>query len=199
MPDSRWIERELTRQLGAVTAPETLWDRLQEQPAARRRRSFEWALWPVAAALIVIVAGGAAWQLTRAQDSSLGMEALASAELNAREFDVRSDDPAAIRAWVKDRTNISLDLRGGNGAVRLLGTRILERAGAPVVAISYRVGDARAALLVSRTSSSDGTGHQFARIGPFSWRMHGQVYTLACSAKDPQIACLLCHANSAVN
>lgn len=206
MSDSGWIERELARELGAVAAPEPLWDRVAPRGAPRRKRSVAPALWPAVAALIVVTAGATVWRLARAQAPAAGMEALAGEELTrgARAFDFESADPAAMRAWVKNKTNITLDMRAQNGAVRLLGARILRKSGIPVVAVSYAVGDGQAALLVSRSRSGDQPGHLFARIGPaqrgvFSWSMREQTYALACSARNPRVACLLCHAGSAVN
>ena len=204
------IERELERNLNEVAAPEALWDRIEAQRTRPRSRSAVSTLWLVAAALMVMAAGTAAWQLTRAHAQSFGMEAMAREEIqgDVGALDFQSEDPAAIRAWVKDRTDIALDLRSRNSAVRLLGARIVARAGtqagAPVIAVSYAVGGARAALLVARADSTGDRGHQFARIEPearglFSWTGHGQICTLACSAKDPQVACLLCHETTAVN
>ena len=73
----------------------------------------------------------------------------------------------------------------------------------PIAAIAYQVGDARAALLVSRTPGGSivSPKHAFARLdggrnGLYSWGMGQQMYTLVCSGKDPQVACQLCHAGS---
>jgi hypothetical protein len=206
---SDWLERELTHQLAAVVAPESLWDRIRDGQAARAKRSFEWTRWPLAAALALAIAGATAWQFDGARRPASSMQALALGELqdvsrDPRRFDFRSADPVAIAAWVKTETNIALHLPRENGAVRLLGARMIARGENPIAAIAYEVGGARAALLVSRTAPGDRTTtpkHTFAkmdsaRIGLFSWSMDRQVYLLACSAKDPQVACQLCHVGS---
>jgi len=202
---SEWIERELTHQLAVVAAPESLWDRIQDGPPPRVNRSFEWTRWPVAAALALAIAGATAWQFAGARRPAAGMQALAWEELQGlsndpQRFDFRSADPAAIAAWVKTEANIALHLPPENGVVRLLGARMIARGETPIAAIAYQVGGARAALLVSRTAAgATMPKHAFAtldgaRSGLFSWSMGRQTYTLACSAKDPQVACLLCHA-----
>jgi len=206
---SDWIERELTHQLAAVAAPESLWDRIQDGPAPRGKRSFEWTRWPMAAALALAIAGATAWQFEGARRPASGMQARALEELqdfsiDPQRFDFRSADPVAIAAWVKTEANIALHLPRENGAVRLLGARMIARGENPIAAIAFEVGGTRAALLVSRTAPGDRTTtpkHAFAkndgaRSGLFSWSMDRQVYLLACSAKDPQVACLLCHVGS---
>ena len=53
---SKWLETELTRQLGGTRAPEELWNRIQH-PRAVQRTTSTWMRWPVAAMLIA----GALW------------------------------------------------------------------------------------------------------------------------------------------
>ena len=186
------LQIELARHLEPVSAPEELWDRIQDQP---RRSSFRF--WPVAAALLLTVAGAAAWRISLARDPVSAMEKLAERELSApQEFDLRSSDPLEIRAWVKAKANIDLDLPG-SGAVRLLGARLILLDGAPVAAVGYKVGDSPATLLVCRKRSpSTGNRHVFSRADAslFTWSMREQVYTIASSSTK---ACLLCHADPA--
>jgi len=85
-----------------------------------------------------------------------------------------------------------------SASVRLAGARVIE---GKTAAITYRVGDYDAELLVAK---ADGlprdSKHQF--IGSttykgrsvFAWTMRGQLYTVACTAPvEKQMACVLCH------
>lgn len=198
MPESRWLEEELLGALGPVEAPRALWDRIHDQPARRQNR---WAVWPVAAVLALMVTGAAVWQAMRGHSPAAGLDALAARELLSAEsgppkLDFDSSDPAAIRAWVKTKTGLNLELPARNPAVRLLGARVIQSGGSPVAAIAYRVGSERAALLVSRTGAAGGRRHIFAQAGLASWTMRGQAYSIACSGQDPQEGCLLCHTGS---
>ena len=207
-----WLEMELATQLSPAAAPESLWDRIQEQPVARRGPSFRWGLWPVAAAVLLTVGGAIAWRIGLPRDPVSAMEKLAAQELRAlaagpARVDFRSADPTEIRAWVKARTNIDIELpRERSGRVRLLGARLIPLEGAPVAAVCYQVGNDTGTLLVASARLAHGGSaaaveHTFsprvslkgARL--YSWHIKEQVYTLASSsAKDPQAACLLCHA-----
>jgi anti-sigma factor RsiW len=163
-------------------------------------------LWPVAAALLVMASGGVIWQ-DAARGPLADMEKLAAQELHGLNgLDIRSEDPAEIRTWLKATANIDIVLPA-SGGVRLLGARLIPRRGAPVAAVAYRVGDNDATLLVSRKpsvfSGKAASKHVFSRIESaggarfFSWRTREQIYTIACSmTKDPQAGCLLCHANA---
>jgi hypothetical protein len=124
-------------------------------------------------------------------------------ELQVFLIDFRSADPAEIAAWVKTESNIALHLPSENGAVRLLGARMIARGEMPIAAITYEVGGARASLLVSQTPPGNHAArpkHAFATSdnarNVISWSMGQQTYTLACTAKDPQVACQLCHVGS---
>jgi len=144
-----WLEMELARQLSPVAAPESLWDRIHVdhvQPVPRRADGFRWELWPVAAALLLLASGGVIWQA----DPLADMEKLAAQKLHEfHGLDIRSEDPAEIRTWLKANADIDIALPG-SGAVRLLGARLIPRRGAPVAAVAYRVGDNDATLPVSR-------------------------------------------------
>jgi anti-sigma factor RsiW len=189
---------ELARQLSPVTAPETLWDRIHEPHTPPRASSFR--LWPIAAALLLMTSGGVAWRISLARDPVSTMEKLAERELTRpQQFDLYSEDPLEIRTWVKANANIDLELPGSS-AVRLLGARLIRLDGEPVAAVGYKVGDSAATLLVCRKrSGASTTKHVFSRAESrlLTWTMRDQVFTIASAAKDPQAACLLCHADPA--
>jgi hypothetical protein len=195
---SPWLERELTRQLAPVTAPESLWDRInQKRRHPEPRVSLEWIFWPIAAAMVLLVFAGVARDRERAVRS-----------------DFRSDNFDDTRAWVKSAANIDIDVPAGRpapadrSAVRLLGARLIQFNGLPVAAIDYRVGDQIATLFVSGkdaglSGNMEASKYLFSQGEPakatrlFSWNMRDQTYTLASSgAKDSREACLLCHATT---
>jgi len=197
---------ELARRLGPVAAPESLWDRIQQQQVPRRDRPVSWALWPIAAALLLIASGGAAWRIVMARET--GIARLAEQELraiadNSRNLDFRSDDAAEIRTWVKAKTNIDIELPAGRSAVRLLGACVIRMKGSPVAAVAYRVGDDAAALLViEKGSTTTSSRHIFSGVEAaggtrlISWSMRQQEYMIAfAGTKDPHGACLVCHVN----
>ena len=210
-----WLEGELSRHLGPVTAPESLWERIHQCPVPRQRSPLQWALWPVAAAMLLLTSGGVAWQSGKVRNHVGDMEQLAEQELQrlvagSNDFDFQSSDPGEIRAWVKAKVKIDIDLAAGrsDGEVRLLGVRLIQHRGAPVAAIDYRVGEDAATLLVLRKASSAGTTlpaseHLFSRIQSagssrlVSWSMREQAYTMALSGtRDPQGGCFVCHVDA---
>ena len=197
-----WLEMELARHLGPVAAPESLWDRIHEQKIPRRDNPDRRVLWPIAAALLLMASGGVTWRIVMARDPGAGLARLAENELRASSLDFRSEDPVEIRTWVKAKANIDIDLPAGPSAVRLLGARLIQFKGTPVAAVAYRVGDDDAALLVMGKRSAAAPNHVFAPVQSagttrlFAWSMGQQEYTIAfAGTKDPQGACLLCHAN----
>src|SRR5262249_53241413 len=132
------------------------------------------------------------------------LESFAVRELQANEpLDLISDDPGEIRRWTKAKAGIDLEFptRLPATTIRLLGVRLTQHEGTPVAAIAYRAGAGGAALLVSRTAVANEAEHRLTRSASshgtslFSWRMHGQIYVIACSmGGNPHAACLLCHA-----
>jgi hypothetical protein len=193
---------ELSRQLGPVAAPESLWDRIEQPQIPRREKPASWALWPIAAALLLMASGGAAWRIAIARDAGAGLARLAEDELRSGSLDFRSDDAAEIRSWVKAKTNIDIELPAGRSPVRLLGACVIRLKGIPVAAVAYRVGDDAAALLVMEKGSAAAPRHLFshpesagsARL--ISWSMRRQEYMIAVAGtKDPHGACLVCHVN----
>ena len=199
-----WLETELSRQLGPVSAPESLWDRIEAQQGRPPVRSAHWPLWPIAAVVMLTVAGSVFWRAAAPTMQDLALRELRGSDA----LDFHSDDPVEIRNWVKAKADIDIALpatRPGVGAIRLLGARLVEYQGEPVAAVSYRVGNGSAMLLVSRRQPADGgdvanRAHRFAPIRAgngarlFAWNMRRQEYMIACSdMADPQVACLLCH------
>ena len=203
MPDVH-LELELAAALHPVPAPAALWDRIalaeMEEPAAPRRTAFPWALWPVAAALLLSTAFGLVRQIRKSPDAA-SIEKLALRELagNAGSLDLHSDDPAEIEAWVKANANLAIHLPAG-GRVLLLGARLIPSPGIPIAAIAYRVDDDAAALLICR-KRPEGSGASHSSPGvaaaggarAVAWTMGEQTYTLAASTAG---ACLLCHADA---
>jgi hypothetical protein len=201
-----WLERELTRQLASVSAPESLWDCINRQQRPRRCVSFDRAFWPVAVAMVLLAFAGVVRALSVDHDTAKLTE-------HSGNFDFSSGNFADIRAWAKAKANIDIELPSGNLAsdsrdVRLLGARVIRLRGLPVAAIDYRVGDEAATLFVSGkrgglSGTTEASGHLFSRTRLagdarlFSWNMRNQTYTIAFSgAKNPHRACLLCHTNS---
>jgi hypothetical protein len=76
-------------------------------------------------------------------------------------------------------------------AAHLTGARTIQKGGTCIAAVTYRVGDDTATLLVARAAApSADLGH-----GTAQWQAHGQMYALAMSNPDhSEAACILCHA-----
>lgn len=207
-----WLERELTRQLAPVAAPESLWYRLQdERRPASRSDSFRWTVWPAVALVTLILCAIAFRQMSILGSERLTAQDLAELARTSRDFDFRSEDFGAIQAWVKAEANIDVDLPEGPAAaqsaqIRLLGVRLMRLRGIPVAAIDYRVGREVATLLVSARHSglgaTNGTGrHMFSTIKTtgtrlVSWNMRDENYAIAFTGTgNMHEACMLCHAN----
>jgi hypothetical protein len=194
----------LARSLRPVAAPDALWERVDGRRAPEAEGSGQWILfWPVAAALMLTMAGGVAWRVAMAPETgirALAVDELQRLEAGGERLDFRSDDAREIQTWVKSAADIDIDLPGSS-EVRLLGARLIRRKGAPVAAVAYQAGEGTAALLVSgRGSGGSKSPHVFAPVETsggsrvYSWKMREQEYTLASSVThDPHAACLLCH------
>jgi hypothetical protein len=212
----RWLEKELARQLAPVTAPESLWDRInQQQHRPRRRIPVDRAFWPVAAVMLLLAVAGIVRTIGVDRDpETLPAEELAVIGTSGKSgaFDFRSDSFEAARKWVKAEANIDIDLPPGHrgadrGAVRLLGVRMARLRGLPIAAIDYQVGDAGATLFVSgkhgAARGEAASRHVFlptksAADGRlYSWSMHNQIYAIAASGlENSHAACLLCHSDT---
>jgi hypothetical protein len=214
-----WLKKELARQLAPVPAPESLWDRVnQQQHRPARRVSLDWAFWPVVAVMLLLAVTGIVRTIGVDRDpETLPAEELAviGASPKSGAFDFRSDSFEATRQWVKAEANIDIDLppghRGADPAVypervvRLLGVRMRRLRGLPIAAVDYQVGDEAATLFVSgKQGGPAGDGrHVFAPAKSagdarlYAWNMHNQTYAIASSgAENSHAACLLCHSSS---
>jgi hypothetical protein len=201
-----WNEPELGRHLRPVKAPEELWDRVQNPKVARAPISSRPVrMGPVqpawfGAVAMVVIALAATWALRLRSEANLSNEQLAvRALLNGHaELGLQSEQPAEIRAWVKEHTGIDLpEQMRSSRAVRLYGARMIRK-DVPTAEVSYRVGDMDVALVVSKMDSGKDVQHDVVVVGSDkdakyqSWIMHGQRYTVA--AADTKAACFLCHA-----
>jgi len=210
-----WLEAELTRQLCAVSAPDSLWNRIHEQRRPLRARPNPWKTWSIAAAAVLVLLAGLVWRLGATlvfheAGPAAELEALAQRELQeTSKVDLRSGDPGKIRAWVKANAGVDIQLPDrrefGKDVVSLIGVRLLRTGNAPVAVIRYQAGDASAALLVTNrhvdSGGMAGPGHAAihdvavtgARL--YSWSAGANEYALAFgSATDSGRPCLLCHA-----
>jgi hypothetical protein len=210
---SLWLEKELARQLAPVSAPDSLWDRINQPRRARRQGiGFEWAFWPAATAMVLLAFAGVLRTRTAHPDSGRITEQ-ESALLTSGfgRLDLRSDSFEETRAWVKSHAGLDIEIppeSADRGAVRLLGARLIRFRGLPVAAIDYVAGDQTATLLVAGRdvawagdarsprhvlSPEESTGG--VRI--VSWNSRNQSYAIAfSSARNSHGACLLCHANT---
>lgn len=214
MPDSNWLERELARQLAPVTAPESLWNRIESVSRAPRRQfSRGWVLLPVAASIALFaLAGAVRMRSVTAGPDPFREQELALLETPARGYDFHAAGFQETRAWVKAEANIDIDMPAGEfgpdpAAVRLLGARLLRCGGLRVAAIDYRAGDEVATLFVSEkraglSGDTQNSKHLFSQVSAdrderiFSWNMRSQTYSIAYpGAKSSRGACLLCHAS----
>lgn len=184
---SEWLELELSDRLARVRAPEALWSRLNRPspPVAARRasRPLAWAWLFATAAIASILA------VTFAIPSP-SLSQLAAAELaKSRPADFQSTDPKEIAKWL--RANAAVDLSIPPGAtVQFTGARAIERNGARIGEVLYRVAGRSAMLLVGRAGTFKAPeGH-----GQPAWQAHGQVYALAfAEPAQSRLACRLCH------
>jgi hypothetical protein len=206
-----WLEKELARQLAPVTAPESLWDRINQQRRRPPRRVLPGrAFWPVAAVMMLLAVAGVVRTIRVDRDpETLPAEELAVMGTSGR-LNFRSDSFDATRKWVKAEANIDIDLPPGHrgadpGVVRLVGVRMARLRGLPIAAVDYRVGDEAATLFVSgKQGGPAGDGrHVFAPTKSagdarlYAWNMHNQTYAIAFTGvENSHAACLLCHSSS---
>jgi hypothetical protein len=201
-----WLDLELAEELRPIAAPDELWVRVRAgvlantarngrpHPAARRKGppvgSRSWASWPIAAIVTLMIAAATIWMVAKGQEPGLDLRLLAMQELREpMPLDLHSSDPARISDWLRRQTGVEIAIPERSGA-RLEGARVIQKDGARIAAVSYRVGDdTTATLLVARSVSSADAGH-----GHAMWQAQGLTYALASSnLKHPETACLLCH------
>lgn len=126
-----WVGPELERHLRPVTAPDELWDRVQN-PRARRPV----IAWKLAFAAMVVMA--TAWAL------------------HPRTASFESDRAGDIRDWVKARTGLDIPLSPA-APLHLCGSRVM---GDGTAEIRYRLHDREATLLVAKAERFT-SGHEF--------------------------------------
>jgi hypothetical protein len=189
------FDAELSRHLQAVTAPEALWERIQEgrtpQPVERAR----WPLWAFAAALAAMIAL-CCFSLRSDNTSYIAQLAARNLTAGSERVDFRSSDAAKIRAWVKANAGLDIPLPAEH-SVRLIGVSLI-RDGGPAACISYRIGNREGRLVVARGSSAMPQHRAMAHgvdqgTALASWVMQGQTYALATAPQDLRAACVLCH------
>jgi hypothetical protein len=184
---SEWLELELSERLTPVRAPEALWERVNRPalPVAARRtsRAGAWA-WIFATAAIASTLA-----ITFAIPSP-SLSELAAAELaKSRPADFQSSDPKEIAKWLRANAAVDLAIPPGT-TVQFTGARTIERDGARIGEVLYRVAGRSAMLLVGREGILKAPkGH-----GQPAWQAHGQIYALAyAEPAQSHLACRLCH------
>ncbi len=170
------LEQALAQHLRPVTAPEQLWERIQN-PRKVKSRGMD-LRYGLAAAVLLLVA--IVWGFHSRQQSTL-----------------ESATAAEIKDWIELKTGLEIPLRvESSTAVRLVSASV----GKGTAEIACRVGNHEAKLMVSKARSGplNAGGHRnYKGQRVFSWIMAGQFYTLACaSPEDMRIACLLCHSDA---
>jgi len=167
------FEIELHHGLRPVTAPAELWDRVElaRMPESRvPHRSLVWAL----AMAVVLAAVALSWVC----------QTEATSRLQAFSGELRCQNPAQIRAWVRAKTGLDLPLRAElPPTIQLIGVRKVSSG----VELDYRTANRDAALLVSRADGrASNVAHNRSAVGP--------LFTLACDRPaDLRLACQLCH------
>jgi anti-sigma factor RsiW len=201
------LEAELARQLGAVSAPDSLWLRIHEQRRPLRVRPNPWTAWSIAAASLLVLLAGLAWRLGATLTPHPDLALVARQELRdmadgTQKLDLRSADRAEIQRWVEKRTGVDLKLTSfaGEGA-ELCGARIFRSGGYSGAVISYRVDGHSAAMVVTAGSGTAGPRHTSLKekttgdILLYSWQRESGEYALAATgAEKSHRPCLLCHA-----
>jgi hypothetical protein len=180
---SDWMDLELADQLSPVSAPDALWDRIQ---AGRPTPVKAPIRWPIAAAITLITAAATLWLLEMRGEQPLNLQELAAQELHdTRPLDFRTSDPVEVGRWMQAKAALSPGLPA-NTPVRILGARIIRRAGQQIGAIRYEAAGAPAVLLIAQAGGAD-SAH-----GHLTWRTRGQSFALACDGPS-EAACNLCH------
>jgi hypothetical protein len=196
----RRFEAELARQLRPVEAPAELWTRIQRGEEHPPMAGVRWPVWAFAAALAAMVAL-CCFHLRSETGPYLAQLASGVTADRWDKLEFPSQDPAAIRSWLKTQTGMDIPVPQG-ASVRLTGANVF-RNGKLVACVSYRVGGRIAKLFVAR-GESGAPRHPAVQEAPSngvalaSWSMHGQSYVLAApEVKDLHAACILCHTGGA--
>jgi len=201
------LEAELARQLGAVSAPDSLWLRIHEQRRPLRVRPNPWTAWSIAAASLLVLLAGLAWRLGATLTPHPDLAQVARQEVRemangTQKLDLRSADRGEIQRWVEEKTGVNLKLASfaGEGA-EICGARIFRSGGYSGAVISYRVDGRSAAMVVAAGSGTVGPRHTSLKekitgdILLYSWQREDGEYALAAMGTEkPHRPCLLCHA-----
>jgi hypothetical protein len=193
-----WLEAELLHQLRPVAAPPGLWNRINPCQQSDGGIRLNWILVPVTG-IIALLTTAILWQVGLSHGPATDIERFTEQELQALaggsgEVDFRSNDPDELKAWIKTRMQMDVELPSGRSA--LLGVRLVRLSGAPVAAIAYRAGTGAAMLLVTKKRNTNGNSrHLFAKTRLVTWNMQDQTYTAAISNTSLGNACFLCHAH----
>ena len=190
-PVSDWIDLQLSHHMAPVTAPDALWNKVSRANLPRRETP-AFAL-PLAATVILTLALSAMWLLARTHPRWTDLQHLAAEQLyNSDPLQLQSANADEIANWMRREAGIALRLPDGrNPDIRLLGARVIRFGGSRIGAVSYRVGEHRATMLVARAAGGRGIS---AGPGPLACKGRDQVLAVACSnPSQPELACLLCH------
>jgi len=137
-----WLEAQLVRELAQVKAPDSLWTRVQAERRERRSQPrMMWMLWPAVAMVLLGAAIDLSWQAAKA------VEAAGSR--------IASSNPAEIRAWVKAKANMDVNLNcGGAAKIQLTGARLMHVRDEVVAEIAYQLEGKPGLLTVSKGESA---------------------------------------------
>ena len=91
-------------------------------------------------------------------------------------------NPLEINRYFRAQAGIDLPIPA-NTAAHIEGARVMSQGESRIAAVTYRSGGREGTVLIARASTVRGS----------EWKPHGQIYAIACA--EPQIACVLCHAN----
>ena len=200
-----WLETQLVRQLAQVKAPDSLWAQIErarrsQQAQSRMRNTVRmkagWVFWPAVATILLLATGDLAWEVGRARATMRLSDSELAAISTGTGTRIDSSDPAAIRIWVKARTNMDVDLNcGGARKVQLAGARLINFRDKLVAAISYKLDGNDGLMFVSKK----GLVFERARASAaetrlVSWSGRNQSFSLTyppVRSLDP--ACVQCH------
>jgi len=197
------FERILENQLRQVRAPGELWARVDAAmaPAAAppQTDSGYRIRWVLAAAAMLLLAVGTLWQFT-VQDPRVQVQRAALREAGEHRLDLHTGNCAELRDWLKHNADLDIPIPEHPGA-ELLGARIIQRPGARIAAIAYRIAGGAATLFVARRrGSSEGPHHAEMQMASFSggelisWSMRDKVYAMvSAGGPDLHAGCRLCH------
>ena len=192
------LEEELARHLRPVAAPADLWLRIEEPRGGYVVLARRWPVWAFAAALAATIALFC-FSLRSDTGSYLAKSAVRELARGVDDVQFRSADPAAIRAWVRANAGFDIPLppRSADN-VKIIGVSVVH-SGAPMVCVTYRVGNRPSRLLVARAAAVTPQHHsidesRYRGMPVSTWVMNGQTYALASAPVEKAHAgCVLCH------